>query len=589
MSIEFEFDVADDSNPNFIKVLAKNNGVDIMDFREVGPGGGNGQYRAVCGDPADGQEFLSQLYDMPWEEVLDQYGDFGLLGSSGQPVGEAVEEEEPFAPGKQHRDYYQWMAQLDSYAKSKGIYDDKLDARGDDIMQAFEDDYSPKEVIDTFFNQDEGMDEAGFASPGPGRFLVSYDETGRGMGDEQMVAEFPSQGQAMDFIGKQLAAGKGTDEQWLIDDLTDDMDEAHKFTPGKQSNDKKDREDASRRKTKPGKGKWSRADGKKIDKDTNEGFTMNLKSFFIHEAIWTGDGGRGRRGKEDADTWRDRRKDSKFDGSAHERDDKEGRWDKIDRDAQKDEAVGADTDEPKYGDYPPKFDGGGDDPGHEDEPGSCPECHGNGFSVQGPDGQWEECSNCTDPASGRTLPPDQWKSNANLVPNDDDEGFHEPDYEAGKADWMKDEASGERAEKAGHAKDDFDEFEPLPDKGPKMDDFGGEDPSDEMFFGDKTQDDYVGTITDPASADDEFKGGPVDDFGPEEEEPGFGSADMYGSGLDPAELSMPDDDVMLPDYEGDPNYRLSNQSKYDFKNKQYVDPKPDAQGFFPRAPLKKKA
>jgi hypothetical protein len=610
MSIEFEFDVADDSNPNFIKVLAKNNGVDIMDFREVGPGGGNGQYRALCGDPRDGQEFLSQLYDMTWEEVLDNYGDFGLLGSSAEtPVEEAADSFE--APGKKHLDINDWMDEVWALAQQRynvpAQHLNLLDAK---IAEAFEYDYSPEEVVEAFFGQ------------------------------------------------------------------KDDMEEAHKFTPGKQSSDKKDREEAARSKTKPGKAKWSRADDKVKEKEVdegpalaalnarsntpdqnydpedafwqsgpefqgvagmfgykpdgvkgwdagdklakrnanwkkirnaetelefpNEGYKMKLKEFFIHEAIWTGDGGR-KRGKEDPDTWRDRRKDSKFDGSAPERDDREGRWDKIDRDAQKDEAVGADTDEPKYGDYPPAFDGGGNDAGHEDPASVCPECQGNGFSVQGPDGQWEECSTCTDPATGRTLPPEQWKPSKTAVPKNNEEGWEEPDAAAGKAEWMMGEAHGENAQKKGDHKHKDVGHVPMyqsphgtknkPDDAPPIDDPGdgfGEDPDEDMFFGDKQADDYVGRIDDPTSSKvpepsfDNFDDDPIGDVGFGDIDPGDAPGRWNDRGWP---TSQGDDAVTFPEYEGDPNYRRS--SRYDSKQGRYVDDAPDEQGFYPRAPEKK--
>ena len=78
-SVEFDFDVTDDINPNFVKTLAKNNGVDIVDYDPLGVGGGNPQYFAVCGDPADGKRFLTYLYDKnSWSEVVDDAGDFGL-------------------------------------------------------------------------------------------------------------------------------------------------------------------------------------------------------------------------------------------------------------------------------------------------------------------------------------------------------------------------------------------------------------------------------------------------------------------------------------------------------------------------------
>lgn len=58
-------------------------------------------------------------------------------------------------------------------------------------------------------------------------FQVSYDETGRGMGDEKFVMGFDSQQEASQYIDQQLAKGIGSDEQWLIDDNSaGDLDEA---------------------------------------------------------------------------------------------------------------------------------------------------------------------------------------------------------------------------------------------------------------------------------------------------------------------------------------------------------------------------
>lgn len=93
-TIEFDFDVSSDTNPEFVKSLAKNNGIDIADWVEQGSGGGNAQVFALCGDANDGKKFLTYLYDKEtWNEVVSDFGDYGL--GREEPEGlEARQEDE---------------------------------------------------------------------------------------------------------------------------------------------------------------------------------------------------------------------------------------------------------------------------------------------------------------------------------------------------------------------------------------------------------------------------------------------------------------------------------------------------------------
>jgi len=91
---------------------------------------------------------------------------------------------------------------------------------------------------------------------------------------------------------------------------------------------------------------------------------------------------------------------------------------------------------------------------------------------------------------------------------------------------------------------------------PQVDDpgFAGKDPDEEMFFGGKDQDDYIGTMLDPA-AGEEFAGKKVDDFGDEPDDPGFGSDIGPGdvdSTLDTTggwHHEQPGSDISFPEYE----------------------------------------
>lgn len=430
------------------------------------------------------------------------------------PMGEAVEDDDFEAPGKQHRDYGKWMDDVWAYAQQRyNVSAQHLNLMSDKISDAFEYDYSPEEVVDAFFGQKDDMDE---------------------------------------------------------------------------------------------------------------GYTMKLKEFFIHEAIWTGDGGR-RRGKEDADTWRDRRRDDKA-THGHEKDDgREGRWDKIDREAQKNEGpeVGLDkggggmkpdTRCPKCGD---EFWAG---PGHPSEPGykptvDCPHCgaHFDEDTVE----SWAQTV---------------WPAPGNF-PKDDDEGFEEPDYQAGKAEWMKGEAfdpdrhkekeykqdraddrrfrskfdkddemagladwekapkkkvseahgenkGGKGSEKQGKEMDRIDrekrskKSDRAADKHSRM--FGEPDPEEEMFFGGKDEDDYVGTMTDPA-AGQEFKGGKVDDFGDDALEPALfdPESDVQSVWDERGSQHNPDADVTFPKYD-EPKRERGSYWWDDIKDREYKPPEDTA-------------
>ena len=289
------------------------------------------------------------------------------------------------------------------------------------------------------------------------------------------------------------------------------------------------------------------------------------------------------------------------------------------------------------------------------EPGSCPTCHGVGFAIGGPEGQYDECPNCTDPATGATLPPERWKSTASdagskpsgLTRGYDDmaavfgkksealgdpgsasarangpgrpfqkggglknlskkmsanrptvggaDGISRPVYcdvcnqmggnpackycrdaekEMGRADYMFGEAHGENAAAKSNKKKSLSGqhvnapwFSPprpeekKPDKGPFVDDFGGRDPNDVMFFGEPDQEDAVGTMIDPKSPSDEFKGKKVQDFGEpgEGELAGFGDEMSTDNAFDDEDIDsiwgpeghqeLPGSDVQFPEYD----------------------------------------
>jgi hypothetical protein len=303
---------------------------------------------------------------------------------------------------------------------------------------------------------------------------------------------------------------------------------------------------------------------------------------------------------------------------------------------------------------------------------TCPECRGAGFSIGGPEGQYDECPNCTDPKTGATLPPERWRSTASdagskpsgltqghdsiaavfgkksealgdsgsrsargfgksvfkqQVADPDREGTcaycgqdaycscpggpnseggdwcevcnqtggnpeckycRDAEKEMGRAEHMfgQNEAHGERAANRGptngraarqaHRIYNEPKIAAKDARNTKSPDFG-EEPGDEMFFGTPGQEDAVGTMLDPQSPSDEFKGGKVNDFSADNsDEPGFGdSSDDF---LDTSHVSdddvdsiwgpdghqeLPGSDVQFPEYDPeDPDAPMEPKKDY---------------------------
>ena len=167
---------------------------------------------------------------------------------------------------------------------------------------------------------------------------------------------------------------------------------------------------------------------------------------------------------------------------------------------------------------------------------------------------------------------------------------HSPkdDY-ADYADWEKTpkkvkEAQGERAasksnqygRKGQGEKARQDNFKATGE--PQIDDpgFAGKNPDDDMFFGGKDADDYVGTVTDPKSTDDDFSADNSNELG-------FGdsSSDFLDSEIGPDDVDSiwsaagqqepPGYDVSFPSYE--PKKPARGSHWWDNREPRFVSPK----------------
>jgi hypothetical protein len=419
----------------------------------------------------------------------------------------------------------QWMDDAWAYAQEqKGISAQHLNMMMTKLEEYFENDVPPEDAVEELFGQRDEFDEGANDDLG----IHHLDAFGAGMPPDEIGGygfepENPGPGDGgpggehVPYCEKCSGIGMVGDDPCEACQGQGYIGEGHKFTPGNQPQDKKDREEASRSKTKPGKGKWSRADGKKIK--TDEGFTMNLKEFFVREGRFDS--------KMDPDDWRDQRRDAKIDFPEE---------DYIDTQPPPGPSAGddkyANEDEERYGDFV---------------------MVDSGLSMlmwmhQNPE-EWKKIAH---EATENNEYPEDWMLDRGIIRFSDDSNH--PNAKMSESDTIGHTGKRDGGEKEwGKMKSDR-----RAARNTKEPDFG-EDPDDDMFFGSKDDDDNIGTMIDPAD-DGEFKGGKVDDFGDDELEPALfdPDSDVQSTWGPEGHQEAPGSDVNFPEYEPPKRDRYSH-------------------------------
>ena len=559
--VVFDFDVSgeDISNVQFVKTIVKNNGGEVVDFNPNGPGGGNPNFTVAAPNKAAGREILSQVYDMSWEEVEQSFGDHGLGGvdearNAGQFSGGNFTKD----AAKRSADFKKRWPDSTPKDDDEGEHspsDDEEAARWKSGMDESDEDVLFRQRPSKF---DGGGNDPGHEDP-DGNVCPdckggnwSSDGTGpcptcKGMGTAD--GSNPMEGgydQWLEELEELLLANGPTNEQFegYIEEMGEDA-----FNSGVSPQDFIDQFDQYTQGFED-----TRNEKQRLSKSMPEAFDKEFENIEQWEQeVW------------DYAQHRYNLPAAKLNALSQEMDDAFAN--DVPPDQFVDELMGV------MGEAGQVEEGFGDDQAGDNIVSFNRYLEDVWAYAQQRYNVPAEKLNAWEPRIRRAYQKDT-PDPQDLVDDIMRGRVHEASGE---------NAASKRYKKGPMEKDRQDKHKASGE--PQVNDpgFAGKDPDDEMFFGSKQDDDYVGTMLDPA-AGEEFAGKKVDDFGgPEDstEDPGFGSD--VGPGDTDSVLGTsggwhheePGSDVMFPEYE--PKAQERGSHWWDNKEPEFHPPKNPAE------------